>query len=438
MQLSPNRKMSKHNQVVFHGRIPLFWTVCYIGILLLVSIGCQNEKPQAQVRAGIHNIPAIDSLITQQISRNHIPGAVIQVKKGDSVLQRAAYGYAQKYSYGMKVLDQPDPMTVEHLFDLASLTKVTATTFGIMLLVDKGLIKVDDHLAVYFPAFRQGAKADITIRHLLTHTAGLLQWVPAYYHASTRKERHAYIAQLPLKWDVGAGRHYSDLGFMLLGDLIQKVSGKRVDQFLQEELYQPLGLKHTAFNPKEKGFDKIAATSHGNPFEKHMVYDDHFGYRVDVDPQSWDGWREYTLRGEVNDGNAWYANGGIAGHAGLFSTVSDLQVLVDLLLDRGKFEGKQIISASVIDRFLTKDLYGNALGWAMDKDFISAEGSPPGTFGHTGFTGTNIVVVPRDTLSIILLTNRQNVGLQEGGYYFNLGPLRQKVFDAVQRKLSDQ
>ncbi|MDZ7681287.1 MAG: serine hydrolase [Fodinibius sp.] len=245
------------------------------------------------------------------------------------------------------------------------------------------------------------------------------------------QQRYQYIASLPLKWEVGAGRDYSDQGFMLLADIIERVSGQRLDAFLQAQLYKPLKLQNTAFNPLLKGYERIAATSHGNPFEKQMVYDDDFGYTVDVDPESWDGWRQYTLRGEVNDGNAWYANGGIAGHAGLFSTAADLQKLIDLLLRKGQFKDKQLLSSAVIDTFLTKGPFGNGLGWAMDPDIISAEGSSAGTFGHTGFTGTNVVAVPADTLSIILLTNRQHVGRQENGYYYDLGDLRQQIFDAV-------
>jgi CubicO group peptidase (beta-lactamase class C family) len=111
--------------------------------------------------------------------------------------------------------------------------------------------------------------------------------------------------------------------------------------------------------------------------------------------------------------------------------------LVDLLLHEGRFEKKQIISSSVIDTFLRRDRYGNGLGWAMDPDVMYAKGAPPGSFGHTGFTGTNIVAVPRDSLSIILLTNRQNVGLQKNGYYFNLGPLRQAIFDTVYSSIED-
>lgn len=406
----------------------------FVVIVGLFCSACSHQNPRP-VRRKAGHIAAIDSLIQKEIVTNHIAGAVIQVKKGDSVLHRAAYGYANEFGFDMQPLEHPEKMTVGHLFDLASLTKVCATTFGIMKLVGEGKIAIDDPVYKYLPEFHTGEKAKITIRNLLTHTAGLYQWKPTYYFASDPQERYEYIAQLPLKWKVGEGRHYSDLGFMLLGDIIKRVTGERLDRFVTQNIYEPMHLRHTAFNPLDKGFRKIAATSHGNPFEKHMVYDDDFGYKVDVDPKSWDGWRQYTLRGEVNDGNSWYANGGVAGHTGLFSTVDDLQVLVDLLLHKGQFEDKQIISSSVIDTFLTKDSYGNGLGWAMDPAVIHAEGAPAGTFGHTGFTGTNIVAVPPDSLSIILLTNRQNVGPQKNGYYFDLGPLRQAIFDAVSARI---
>lgn len=405
----------------------------FLFVIFFVLFGLLSCQEKNDKKTG--HIPAIDSLIQKEIDVDHIPGAVIQIKKGDSVLHRAAYGYAQKYGFDLQPLDDPEKMTVNHLFDLASLTKVCATTFGVMLLVDEGKVRLDDPISEYLPTFDSGNKAEITIRHLLTHTAGLYQWKPIYYHASNRRERYEYIAELPLKWKVGEERHYSDLGFMLLGDIIERVSNQPLNQFLQNRLYQPLNLQHTTFNPLQKGFEKIAATSHGNPFEKQMVYDDDFGYKVDVDPQSWNNWRKYTLRGEVNDGNAWYANGGMAGHAGLFSTVEELQVLMDLLLNGGRFLGRQMISETVIDTFLTKDRYSNGLGWAMNPGIISAKGSPEGTFGHTGFTGTSILVVPEDSLSVILLTNRQHVGRQDDGTYYDLGPLRQAIFDVLSARL---
>lgn len=390
---------------------------------------CSSSENHSKTQ--IHTIPAIDSLIIRAIDQHHIPGAVIRVQRDDSILHRKAYGYAQRYDMQLNEVDQSEKMTPEHLFDLASLTKVCATTFGIMMLVDRGKIQLDDPIHTWLPEFDSSEKKQITVRHLLSHSAGLYQWKPTYYYAENKTEQYTYIAELPLNWPVGEGRHYSDLGFMLLGDIIESVSGEPLEQFLRRELYKPLNLLHTTFNPSEKKFTNIAATSHGNPFEKHMVYDNSFGYEVDVDPESWEGWRNYTLHGEVNDGNAWYAAGGVAGHAGLFSNVDDLQKLITLLLDQGAYRGKQLISSAVIDTFLTKNRFGNGLGWAMNPNIISTQGAPPGTFGHTGFTGTNIAVLPALNLSVILLTNRQHAGLQEDGYYYDLSALRQQIVDAV-------
>jgi len=400
---------------------------CLLALIILL-IGCSKDfKP---------DITQIDNLLSKAITTEKLPGAVIQIKHKDSVLISKAYGYAYKLDFDSRVVDQPQKMSTSHMFDLASLTKVCATTFGIMLLVDQNKIFIDDSLSKYFDGFKTPEKQAITIRHLLTHTAGLAQWVPTYYHASTPEERHKHIASLPLKWPVGEERHYSDLGFMLLGDVIEKISGTSLDNYLKTALYTKIGMNKTTFNPLQNGFkpEQIAATSHGNPFEKKMVYDDDFGYKVDVDPKSWNGWRQYTLSGEVNDGNAYYANQGVAGHAGLFSTVSDLQKLADFLLKKGRWEGKQIISKDIIEQFLTRDSHNNGLGWAMDKTIISAKGTTEQTFGHTGFTGTSVVIIPEYQLSVILLTNRQHYGTEENGYYYNLGPLRQKIIDAVMQK----
>jgi CubicO group peptidase (beta-lactamase class C family) len=137
------------------------------------------------------------------------------------------------------------------------------------------------------------------------------------------------------------------------------------------------------------------------------------------------------VKGEVNDGNAWYASEGISGHAGLFSTVDDIQKLVNMLMNKGKVNGKQFISASVIDSFFVPDRFHNGLGWMMDSTNSFMHDGPVGTFGHTGFTGTSIAVVPQYHLSVILLINRQNIGLQKTGTYYNPNPLRKGVFEAV-------
>ena len=375
----------------------------------------------------------IDSILQSQVDLDKIPGAVILIKKRDKIIYRHAFGYAQKYDYKHKLLNPPEKMTINHLFDIASLTKVIGTTTSVMLLADRGLIKIEDPVSQYIKAFDTPEKREITIRHLLTHTAGLYEWYPMYYLASDKQESYRLIGELPLMFPVGEQRRYSDLGFVLLGEIVEIVSGLSLEQFMKQNVFQPLRMKNTTFNPLKSGNSrKIAATSAGNPYEKRMVYDSALGFKVkEIDPAYWNGWRTYVLRGEVNDGNAWYANGGISGAAGLFSTASDLQKLVDMLINKGKVGSKQFLSETTIKTFLTKDKYNNGLGWMMDSENSFMMNAPQGSFGHTGFTGTSIAVVPRDKISVILLINRQNIGLLENGEYYNVSPVRMQVFNAV-------
>jgi CubicO group peptidase (beta-lactamase class C family) len=378
-------------------------------------------------------LTVIDSLLNGEVNNYRIPGAVIAIKKDGNVIYKHAFGYANRYDDSSRLLAQPEKMTTEHLFDLASLTKVVGTTTSIMLLADKGLIHVDDPVGNYVPAFKAPDKKDITIRHLLTHTAGLIEWYPLFYRASTKQETFKLIGDLPLRYPVGLERHYSDLGFTILGQVIENVSGLSLDTFMLENVFRPLGMQHTGYNPLNIGrFKKIAATSHGNPYETRMVHDTSLGFVFkEIDPDQWNHWRTYTLRGEVNDGNAWYAEGGVCGAAGLFSTVDDLQKLVDMLMNKGLVDGRRFISAETITSFLTKDKFANGLGWMMDTEDSFMKNGPAGTFGHTGFTGTSIVVVPKYHLSIILLINRQNTGLLDNLQYYNVNPLRRQIFEAV-------
>ncbi|HKJ32784.1 MAG TPA: serine hydrolase [Balneolales bacterium] len=403
-------------------------------IIILACVGVINVHAQQEssVNTGLQKI---DHLIQKQINQEHIPGAVLLVVKNGKVLQKKAFGYADEFNYNMQKLKHPVKMNTNTMFDLASLSKVFATTFGIMLLVNQGKIHLNDKVHQYLPDFTGPEKDKITIRQLLNHTSGLYKWQPLYYKASNQNQTYHEICRMPLKYKVGAARHYSDLGFMMLGYLIEKVTGERLDHYLERHLYHPLGLKHTVYNPYKLGFKNIASTSHGNPFERKMVYDDHFGYKCNVDPHSWNGWRTYTLKGQVSDGNAWYANKGIAGHAGLFSTISDLQKLVNLLLNKGIYNRKTMIRYSVIKKFITKDKYKNGLGWDMAPDVIMAKDAPNDTFGHTGFTGTNVVIMPKYHTYYILLTNRENAGVNKKGYYFNLNPLRQKIATIILKNI---
>lgn len=393
----------------------------------------QSKSASSPQQATAKKFKTLDSLLQSEINSDKIPGAVVQVKKGKQVLFQRAYGLSQKYNTLHQLLPNPEPTTLEHLYDLASLTKVVGTTTGIMVLVDQKQIGLDDPVGKYIPAFDSSEKSKITIRHLLSHSAGLKEWYPLYYRASNKQETYRLIGELPLAFPVGKQRRYSDLGFVLLGQIIEQVSKLPLEQFLDEQVFKPLGMVHTTYNPLSKGgFTKIAATSHGNPYEKRMVYDPSLGFTVkEIDPKQWDNWRNYTLKGEVNDGNTWYANGGISGAAGLFSTVGDLQKLVDMLMAKGKVGERKFISAPTIEQFLTKDQFNNGLGWMMDPTNPVMKNAPGGTFAHTGFTGTSIVVVPQANVSVIMLINRQNMGLSAKGTYYDLGPLRQKVMAAV-------
>lgn len=406
-------------------------SLCAVGVFIfhLTAISVKAQKHDLKSML----VSEIDSILQTKVDLDEIPGAVIEIKKDGNIIYERAYGFAQKYDYNHQLLKPAEAMTTGHLFDIASLTKVIGTTTSIMLLADRGKLSVDDHVARYIKAFDTPEKKDITIRHLLTHSAGLDEWYPLYYRASNKKESYRLIGELPLKFPVGGQRRYSDLGFVILGEIVEIVSGESLDSFMMENIFRPLHMYNTTYNPLKAGkFKKIAATSHGNPYEKRMVYDTTLGFRYkEIDPDQWKGWRTYTLKGEVNDGNAWYANGGISGAAGLFSTVEDLQKLVDMLLNKGKVDSHQFLSEKTIGVFLTRDKFNNGLGWMMDPENSFMKNAPEGSFGHTGFTGTSISAIPKYKLSVILLINRQNTGLLSNGEYYNVSPVRARVFNAV-------
>lgn len=389
------------------------------------------------VRPSDSGLERADSLVTAWVDAETVSGAVLLVSRHGEIILEKAYGWASLYAYEagqypddapwdpfppLSRLDEPVQMTTSTRFDLASVTKVMATTFAVMLLVDEGTLDLGAPVQSYLTDFRDGGRDQITLTHLLTHRAGLSQWEPTYYHAANRDEAYRFIRDLPLKWEVGEGRHYSDLGFMLLGRIVEEVTGQSLDGYLQARLYGPLGLTATGFRP---GTGPFAATSHGNPFELRMVHDPDFGYRIEGDATSWDGWRHYTLRGEVNDGNAHHAFGGMAGHAGLFSTARELQVLLQLLLDEGSYDGTEVLTSETVTTFLTSTGDGQALSWQ------SPDYAPEGSFAHTGFTGTWVLGVPKDDLAVILLTNRQNGGVDASTSYPDVGPLQRAVAAAL-------
>lgn len=378
---------------------------------------------------------ALDALVLSELHARNIPGAVLVVGQAGRVVHRRAYGFAERYSFNGRPLSKPEKMTVNHVFDLASLTKVFATTFGLMLLADRADLDLEKPVSYYLSVFDWTDKKTIPLHQLLSHTAGLVEWQPLYLFAGEPREALRYLAALPLKYRAGGSRKYSDLGFMILGACIETITGQPLDVFLEQELYRPMGLSHTVFCPEPERFSLMAATSHGNPLEYQMAESARRRGEINRRPDSFSGWRNYVLKGEVNDGNAFHVFGGVAGHAGLFGSADDLLLLTSLLTGMGETPGGRLLKAGTVRRFLDGTRYGSPLGWSRSSESIMVDEPPPGTIGHTGFTGTSVVVLPESGISVILLTNRQHGGLKPDGSYPDVNPLRrlvaQKVFSAL-------
>ncbi|MGV3708309.1 MAG: serine hydrolase domain-containing protein, partial [Gemmatimonas sp.] len=270
----------------------------------------------------------------------------------------------------------------QSIYDLASLTKVVATTTAIMVLYDQGKVALDAPVSRYIPAFSGGLKDQVTIKHLLTHRAGLPAGRELWRIARTPEAARAAVLATPVSCTPGNCFEYSDLGADILGFVAEAASGEPLDQFLDEQVFTPLGMNDTHF--KLNAFDaaRTAPTEIAPP-------------------------RGYPLRGEVHDENA-YALGGVAGHAGLFSTANDLSVFAQMLLEGGQFNGHRIVADSTVALFTRRSDRGTrALGWdSCDGDGGCGQHLSARAFGHTGFTGTSLWIDPDRQMFVILLTNR--------------------------------
>ena len=373
-------------------------------------------------------------------------GAVVLAIKDGEVILNKAYGYAHYYDAAegsdywnptYVKTENPREMTVDTMFDLASVTKVMATTQTIMILVDRGMLDVNDKVSTYWPEFVGGGKDNITVAQLLTHSSGLPQWEATFLYCDTHEEQMKYIEGLeivPSYRTDGGEPKYSDFSFMTLAFLAEKITGVPMEDFVQENIYQPLGMTRTTYNPLDNGFTKedCAATSLGNPYEYRMVDEENFsvGYDCNKDIEAFKaftGWRNYTLIGEVNDGNAGMGGGGIAGHAGLFSTASDLGILLQCMLDGGKYidangNEAQLYSEETVKLFTTKhtcyaENHNGSLseefgyGFKLDQSWMGKTATE-NVFGHDGFTGTTVFADPDNDYIFVCLTNKMQCGFR--------------------------
>ncbi|WP_084820764.1 serine hydrolase [Clostridium sp. C8] len=381
------------------------------------------------------NLEKIDSIMSENISNNIIPGGVVLIAKDGEIVYNKAFGDAQKYDMA-KLLDNPRKMNTETIFDLASVTKVMATTQGVMKLSYEGKLDVNNTVATYIPEFAKNGKQNVKVKDLLTHTSGLTPWKPTFFYANNPKEELDFICNLPLEYETGTNRKYSDFSFMTLAFVIEAITNQPLDVYLEENIYKVLDMNDTMFTPDESLKSRISATSWGNPYEYRMVEDDNFGYLCEENVEDFKGWRNYTLVGEVNDGNAFYANNGVAGHAGLFSTASDLAILGQAMLNGGEYNGVRLYDKKTLDEFTSiQSNFGHGYGWEINRGGENSgymgKYATENVFGHTGFTGTQVIFDKENNLQIIILTNKQNLGVNSNGGYSSTFKLSRDIATTV-------
>lgn len=358
-------------------------------ITIFLSARCASSSRPEEVGVSLDRLRQLDDLMAECLQQKYFPGAVILVGRKDKIVFRKAYGLAQW-------LPSPEPLHLDMLFDLASLTKPIATATSIMILVERGKLSLRDKVKDYVPDFsdyvsESGEKGEeARLWHLLTHTSGL----PAYANTEEVAKLYgspcsleaivSYIASLKKEFPAGKDFRYSCLGYITLAYIVKKVSGQDLAAFAMENIFRPLAMEHTFFNPPAHLRVKCVPTK-----------------VIDGRP----------LRGVVHDPLA-RLQGGISGNAGLFSTADDLARFARMMLSNGQLEGERILSPLSLKRmtevFPEVLFSGRGLGWDIDSVYASNRGDLFGrrSYGHTGYTGTSLWIDPETETFVIFLTNR--------------------------------
>jgi len=336
--------------------------------------GLPAKLPSA-VGMSAARLATIDRVIERGIKAGGYPGAAVVVGRRGATVWEKGFGRLGWTSESGGVVAE------RTIYDLASLTKVIATTTAVMILFDEGKLHLDDPVAKYIPDFTGGGKENVTLRMLLEHRSGLPAGRDLWRIAHTPEEARAAVISTPLFAAPGQYYEYSDLGADMLGFTVEAVTGEPLDVFIGRRVFTPLGMTDTYFRPDASLRGRIAPTELTPP-------------------------RGYPLRGEVHDENA-YALGGVAGHAGLFSTASDLSIFAQMMLNGGSYNGARIVADSTVQLFTRRAAGTRALGWDTCAGsygcgkYMGAE-----AYGHTGYTGTSLWIDPERDMFVILLTNR--------------------------------
>jgi CubicO group peptidase (beta-lactamase class C family) len=335
---------------------------------------------------------AISDFLAERISAGDFPSAVYLVAERGREVIADALGNAVVEPHHIAA-------TLDTIYDLASLTKPLLTGLLCARRIEAGELTLDSSVSQYLPQFDRAEKEAITVRELLTHTSGLPAWRPLYILAEgDRDGAVSAIANLNLEYKPGTRVVYSDLGFIVLGLLLERLTGKRLAELAHSEIFQPLNLKHTFFNPETAMQTGIAACETGNAYERDMYRDSDGDYK---------NWRQELIWGQVHDGNAYFL-GGAAGHAGLFSTAQETLQLANQFVT-GQTRLLKPATCELFRKNLTAGLEeARSFGWqlAETKDSAAGPDLPRDSFGHSGFTGTSCWSDPIHERVFILLTNR--------------------------------
>lgn len=375
----------------------------------------QLSLPYPTLRTDLERYSAafheVDQLISAEVA-DGFPGAVLLVVKNGVVIKHTAYGYAQRYNSDAQPLAEPVALQPDTLFDIASNTKMYATNYALMRLVSEGKLNVNLPIQHYFPEYQGDGREQRTVSDLLYHTAGYPPEVhffrpdnrhgPEFYALNKAHTEHLILTQVPFATARGQQAVYSDVDYMLLGMLIERITAQPLDQYLEQHFYQALGLSNTVFNPLLKGIatERIAATELAGNSRGGRV---HF-------PAN----RQGVILGEVHDEKAYYSFQGIAGHAGLFSTAHDLAVLMAVAMQGGGYGWQQFFDQATLQQFVGPSPYQHTfgLGWrtAVQGDLAWHFGAYASdtAYGHTGWTGTATVIDPAQQIMVVLLTNKKH------------------------------
>ena len=370
-------------------------------VLVLLALSAQVTWAQLPLvrpesaSVSSERLAEMNAVIEEEIANKRLPGAVVVVGRKSRVVWRQ--------SYGARVL-QParEPMTPDTIFDVASLTKVVATATSIMILVERGKLRLSDPVSLHIPELKGEGRERITIEQLLTHISGYAPDFDLQERWTGYDEAIKRLIKEPLRNPPGTRFTYSDIGFITLGEVVARIGKMPLDQFAQKNIFRPLGMTSTGFRPNTTLQSRIA------PTEKRRGQLSYLGDTASNIGAEGDIW----LRGQVHDPTSYRMNG-VAGHAGLFSTANDLAIYCQMILNGGSYGGVRVLSPLTVaqmtrPRIVSSSGNTRGLGWDINTSYSANRGElfPLGSFGHTGFTGTSIWIDPASEMFVVFLSNR--------------------------------